>query len=41
MYALTRFSLDHSKLTVAMLALVTAALAAGLPRLQHAYGPPK
>ena len=38
MYGLTRFSLDHSKLTVAILALVTAVLAAGLPRLQHAYG---
>ena len=38
MYALTRFSLDHQRLTVAALMLVTVALAAGLPRLQHAYG---
>ncbi len=38
MYALTRFSLEHPRLCGALLLLITIGLAAGLPRLQHAYG---
>ena len=38
MYALTRFALDHQRLTLTLLALTTIAFATGLPRLQHAYG---